>query len=82
MRSKTEQAMFKGLSKRITSKHFVTNLALMYDVLCEISIISEELQKRDLTIVQKINGFAAHFIFRKFKISSKRKETAGSSKWY
>ena len=27
MRSKTEQAMFKGLSKRITSKHFVTNLA-------------------------------------------------------
>ena len=52
MRSKTDQVMLKGLSKQIISKHFVTNLALLYDVLCEISIIFLALQKRDVTIVQ------------------------------
>jgi hypothetical protein len=50
-RTKTEQSTFQGLFKRISSKQFVTDLALMHDVLFEISVLSESLQKRNITIV-------------------------------
>lgn len=50
-RTKTEQSLFNGLYKRISSKQFVQDLALMYDVLFELSILSEALQKRETSIV-------------------------------
>ena len=50
-RLETEQAVFQGLWKRISSKQFLLDLAIMYDVLYELSLLSEGLQKRNVTIL-------------------------------
>lgn len=50
-RLETEKAVFRGLWKRISSKQFLIDLALMYDVLYELSLLSEGLQKRNVTLL-------------------------------
>ena len=50
-RLEIEQAVFRGLRKRISSKQFFLNLAIMHDVLYGLSLFSEELQKRNVTIL-------------------------------
>ena len=40
---------YRGLWKRICFKHFFLDLAIMHDVLYELSFLSEGLQKRDVT---------------------------------
>lgn len=42
-RSKSEMCMFEGLLKQISSRQFISNLALMYDILFEISVLSVSL---------------------------------------
>jgi len=50
-RSKCEQPKFHGLLKRMASKKILQDLELMYDVLEELAITSEALQKRNTTLV-------------------------------
>ncbi|KAJ8871203.1 hypothetical protein PR048_027509 [Dryococelus australis] len=49
-RSPTEQAMYSGLIRRLSSSEFLMNLAIMYDILAEIAFLSERSteQKHDL----------------------------------
>ena len=50
-RLETEQAVFRGLWKKVCSKQFFFDLAIMHDVLYESSLLSEGLQKRNVTIL-------------------------------
>lgn len=50
-RSSTERSKFKGLYKYLTSVNFVTNLSVMLDALSEISKLSIQLQKRDVSLM-------------------------------
>ena len=50
-RLETEQAVSQGIWKRISSKKFLLDLAIMYDVLYELSLLSEGLQIRNVTIL-------------------------------
>ena len=47
-----QSAMYEGLNKRIQSSEFLIDLALMYDVLFELSELSESLQNRSMNIVK------------------------------
>lgn len=51
-RSSTERSTFKGLLNRLTSNQFLLDLAVMYDILCELATLSESLQNRTMTIVK------------------------------
>ena len=46
-----EKATYSGLAKQLATKEFVKNLALMFDALDELSQLSLELQKRDITVL-------------------------------
>ena len=48
---KIEQAVFQGLWKRICFKQFFLDLTIMHDVLHELPLLSEGLQKRNVTIL-------------------------------
>lgn len=50
-RTSTDRATYSGLSKNFSSSQFLLNLAIMYDVLAELSMLSESLQDRNTTIV-------------------------------
>ncbi|GBL81469.1 E3 SUMO-protein ligase KIAA1586 [Araneus ventricosus] len=50
-RTSTERSMYNGLIKRLTSIQFLSDLAIMYDVLAELSMLSENLQSRKSMIV-------------------------------
>lgn len=50
-RTPTERAMYNGLIKRLTSIQFLFDLAIMYDILAELSLLSESLQSRKMTVV-------------------------------
>ncbi|KAK9679703.1 hypothetical protein QE152_g39793 [Popillia japonica] len=50
-RTTSERAMFRGLIKRLTSTQFLSDLAIMYDILAELSMVSECLQNRQTTVV-------------------------------
>uniref|UniRef100_A0A6P7GS56 E3 SUMO-protein ligase KIAA1586-like n=1 Tax=Diabrotica virgifera virgifera TaxID=50390 RepID=A0A6P7GS56_DIAVI len=50
-RSSTERSMYCGLSRQLSSLQFLLNLAIMYDILAELSMLSEALQNRETTVV-------------------------------
>ncbi|KAJ8879986.1 hypothetical protein PR048_020607 [Dryococelus australis] len=49
--SSTERCMYNGLLKGFSSKQFLLDLPIMYDILAELAILSENLQKRNASIV-------------------------------
>ena len=49
-RDTREKATFSGLCQRMTAISFVRNLGLLYDALTELSYLSLELQRRDMTL--------------------------------
>ena len=49
-RSSTQRASYKGFHSLLTSVHFLKNLAIMHDVLKELSNLSVVLQERSLII--------------------------------
>lgn len=51
-RSQTERVTFEGLHDYLTSVDFVTSMALMLDVLSELSFLSTSLQANNITIYQ------------------------------
>lgn len=50
-RSSTERAMYSGLSKKLSSTEFLLDLAIMYDILAELSMLSEALQSQETTVI-------------------------------
>jgi hypothetical protein len=49
-RDSKERAEYQGLYKLLTSTQFVMNMGTMYDALRELSELSLELQKREMTL--------------------------------
>lgn len=49
-RDKREQSKYSGLANHLAANEFVRNLGLMFDTLQELSELSIELQKRDISI--------------------------------
>ncbi|KAJ4929733.1 hypothetical protein JOQ06_018755, partial [Pogonophryne albipinna] len=49
-RDSRDRAKYKGLDDVLTSATFVSNLGLMYDALTELSDLSRQLQKREMTL--------------------------------
>lgn len=49
-RNLAERNQFQSLADHLASPKFVKNLALMYDCLHELSLLSQELQKNDISI--------------------------------
>lgn len=49
-RDTRDRAKYKGLDDVLTSVAFVSNLGLMYDALTELSDLSRQLQKREMTL--------------------------------
>lgn len=49
-REATQRATMRGLANRLSSKQFVLDLGLMHDALEELSSLSLQLQKRDMTL--------------------------------
>ncbi|KAK0147671.1 E3 SUMO-protein ligase KIAA1586 [Merluccius polli] len=49
-RSASDRNVYGGLLKRLSSKQFVLDLALMYDALHELALLSESLQKRTTSV--------------------------------
>lgn len=49
-RTSTERAMYNGLSSKLSSHEFLLNLAIMYDILAELSMLSEALQNQETTV--------------------------------
>ena len=50
VRDSRERAMYCGLAERLSSKEFVSNLAVMFDALQELAELSLEFQKEALTL--------------------------------
>ncbi|KAF4529208.1 hypothetical protein B566_EDAN011454 [Ephemera danica] len=55
-RSNLVRAKCKGVVKKLSSPEFVSNLGVMYDVLSELSILSEELQNNSMTLCKADNA--------------------------
>ena len=51
IRNSKDRASFTGLLKRMGSPEFMTDLALMFDTLYELSNLSQMLQNREMTII-------------------------------
>jgi hypothetical protein len=51
-RDARERQKFKGLRSRLFSPEFICDLALMYDILQELSSLSLQLQKRSMTLAK------------------------------
>ncbi|XP_066570663.1 E3 SUMO-protein ligase KIAA1586-like [Amia ocellicauda] len=49
-RSNNEKQMYRGLLDRVQSPEFLCDLGLMYDTLHELSVLSQELQARSITL--------------------------------
>ena len=50
-KSKRDQTTFLELFRKLSSKQLLLDLAVMFDVLTELKLLSEALQKRDITLV-------------------------------
>lgn len=72
-RSSTERSMYVGLLKRCSSNEFLLDLAIMYDVLAELSMLSEALQNQDTTIT-----YAEKLIRRSIRFFEAMKEKSGT----
>ena len=73
-RSQAERAKFAGLKKKLASEAFVKDLALMKDVLREVSSLSLKLQKRTITLIQ-----ATAAVDTTIRVLSAMKEEGGKS---
>lgn len=51
-RSNKEKQMYRGLLDRVQSPEFLCDLGLMYDTLHELSMLSQELQARSVTLLR------------------------------
>ncbi len=51
-RSNKEKQMYRGLLDRVQSPEFLCDLGLMYDTLHELSMMSQELQARSVTLLR------------------------------
>lgn len=67
--SKTRET-FRGLAKILTSEQFVLNLGLMLDSLSELKVVSEALQRDDITLQR-----AFQLISRSIRVFEKMKDT-------
>ncbi|XP_064421760.1 E3 SUMO-protein ligase KIAA1586-like [Latimeria chalumnae] len=72
-RSASDRKTYEGLLKRISSKQFLLDLALMYDTLHELGLLSECLQKCTTTIV-----YADKLILRSIRFLRGLKERPGT----
>lgn len=72
-RTSTDRAMYSGLSKNFSSSQFLLNLAIMYDVLAELAMLSESLQDRKTTVV-----YADKLIRRSIRFFESLKEKPGT----
>ncbi|KAJ8879717.1 hypothetical protein PR048_020325 [Dryococelus australis] len=54
-RSPIEREMSSGLIRQLSSSEFLMDLAIMYDILAEIALLSESLQNRNMTTILKKN---------------------------
>lgn len=72
-RNLTERAMYSGLSKRCSSPQFLLDLAIMYDILAELSMLSESLQNQETTVI-----YADKLIRRSVRFFEAMKENPGT----
>uniref|UniRef100_A0A6P7H088 E3 SUMO-protein ligase KIAA1586-like n=1 Tax=Diabrotica virgifera virgifera TaxID=50390 RepID=A0A6P7H088_DIAVI len=72
-RSSTERSMYCGLSRQLSSLQFLLNLAIIYDILAELPMLSEALQNRETTVV-----YADKLIRRSIRFFETLKETPGT----
>lgn len=42
--------MYSGLSKKLSSTEFILNLAIMYDILAELLMLSESLKNQETNV--------------------------------
>ncbi|XP_056127435.1 E3 SUMO-protein ligase KIAA1586-like [Rhinichthys klamathensis goyatoka] len=71
-RSNTEKQMYRGLLDRVQSPEFICDLGLMYDTLHELSVLSQELQARSITLLR-----AEHLLKRTIRVIHSFKESPG-----
>uniref|UniRef100_A0A3B4THP3 HAT C-terminal dimerisation domain-containing protein n=1 Tax=Seriola dumerili TaxID=41447 RepID=A0A3B4THP3_SERDU len=62
----------KGLLDRVQSPEFICDLGLMYDTLHELSLLSQELQSRSITLLR-----AEHLLKRSIRVIQSFKESPG-----
>lgn len=72
-RTSTDRAMYNGLSSKLSSHEFLLNLAIMYDILAELSMLSEALQNQETTVF-----YADKLIRRSIWFFEGRKEKPGT----
>lgn len=66
---------FTGLIKRLESPEFLCDLALMYDILHELSMLSLELQSKSISLPR-----AEHLIKRTIRVLDSHKDTPGEKR--
>ncbi|XP_041845659.1 E3 SUMO-protein ligase KIAA1586-like [Melanotaenia boesemani] len=72
IRSTKERQMYRGLLNRVQSPEFICDLGLMYDTLHELSVLSQELQSRSITLLR-----AEHLLKRSIRVIQSFKESPG-----
>ena len=72
MRSTKDRQMYRGLLDRVQSPEFICDLGLMYDTLHELSLLSQELQSRSITLLR-----AEHLLKRSIRVIQSFKESPG-----
>jgi len=69
----SSEAKHSGMAARLCNKYFLENLALMIDILQEISLLSNALQARKLTLTK-----AEQLTKRTIKVFEMLKESKGT----
>lgn len=72
-KNSTNRAMYTGLITRFASPQFLKDLAIMYDILAELSMLSESLQNRNITVF-----YADKLIRRSIRFIELLKEKPGT----
>ncbi|KAM3624962.1 uncharacterized protein V6R79_004366 [Siganus canaliculatus] len=71
-RSTKERQMYRGLLDRVQSPEFICDQGLMYDTLHELSLLSQELQSRSITLLR-----AEHLLKGSIRVIQSCKESPG-----
>ena len=71
----SSEAKHSGMAARLCNRYFLENLALMIDILQEISLLSDALQARNLTLTK-----AEQLIKKTIKVFEMLKESKGTYK--
>ena len=69
----SSEAKHSGMAARLCNRYFLENLALMIDILQEISLLTDALQARNLTLTK-----AEQLVKRTIKIFEMHKESKGT----